>query len=109
MARPEHLAALGNQIDKLREESRASLLTSIFLMVRYTLFLEGEEKALIDFTKFYEEMLFGMDPEAMEAGARQWTLNDLKKKIQGLPFSEELKKVCLTLATHMEPPLPLPR
>jgi len=101
--RPEHIAGIGASLQHLREASRASLLTEMYLiLVNY---LSTAEQTA--FVKFYQEMLLGMDLQAREAGVQPKTIEDLAKFIDALNIDKVLKQICDTLIKLMEPPTSL--
>lgn len=103
MARPGQLAAIGLRIQYLQEAIRSSLLTSIYLMVRPYLDVEG----LNDLSVFYQQMLLGVTEEARERGEIARTLEDLGAYIRKLELSESMESICLNLVERMKRPPPM--
>ena len=105
MTRPEYLAAIGLRIQYLQASMRASLLSSIYLLVQPHL----DVGQLNDFSKFYEQMILGVSEEAREEGVVPKTLNELQayinENMEGIP--ESVKLICLQLVERMRRPPPL--
>ena len=105
MTRPEYLAAIGLRIQYLQDALRASLLSSIYLLVQPHL----DVGQLNDFSRFYEQMILGVTEEAREEGVVPKTLNELQayinEKMEGIP--ESVKLICLQLVERMRRPPPL--
>lgn len=103
MARPEHMAGIGYQLMHVREGIRAALLGQILQHA----VVHATPENLESFTKFYEEMLVGMDATAREAGAQPKTVDDLRTEISKLSLPEAVERICMSLTRLMEPPEPL--
>lgn len=105
MTRPEYLAAIGLRIQYLQEAMKASLLSSIYVLVHPHL----DVGQLNDFSRFYEQMILGVTEEAREEGEVPKTLNELQtyinEKMEGIP--ESVRLICLQLVERMRRPPPL--
>lgn len=98
--RAETIYAIGARLQQLLDRTAAGMLTLIYLLVMTS----ASEGDLMDFLKFYGEMLMGLSPEAREAGAKPKTREELVAKIKGMSLDEPLEEICLHLAGLMKPP-----